>query len=569
MIKFEDLQFEHISIEEIKAYLEPLFDKLTKADSADEYLDTFRKINDYRLHISTNVNLFQIHFSIDTTNDKAVEEVNYWDENSPLYEELINRFYKIVINNPYKEELIEYIPNAFYDIAKNALLAFDPRIMEEIAAENKLVSKYGALMAGIRVTIRNEEYNLSSASKFTSSKDRVLRKEAYDAMVEAISTKEDEIDDIYDQLVHVRDKMAKKMGYDNYIDLGYKRLGRTDYDQHDLIAYRKAILDYVVPCNNKLRAMQAQRLGLDKLDYYDINVEFKDGNPKVIGDADALIDAASRFYNDLSKETGEFFNEMKEGAYWDLLSKANKQGGGYCTILQDVKMPFIFANFNGTQADVNTLVHEVGHSLQCYTTARANKMNFTETEFPSYEAAEINSMGMEIFAYPYYEYFFGDDADKYRFMHLSETMTFIPYGTLVDAFQHEIYAHPDMSKEDRKATWRKLELLYCPERECFDHNKYLSKGTYWYRQGHIFNTAFYYIDYTIAQVCALEFWVRNEAHDENSFKDYMTLARLGGNYSFLKLLKKANLESPFDPEVIKKITNKVMDKINSTDTSKF
>lgn len=569
MLKFSELKFEHISIEEIKSKLEPLFEKLQNAKNKDEYLAIFKEINDYRLHISTNVNLFQIHFSIDTTDKLAVDEVNYWDENSPLYEELINRFYKIVINNPYKEELLDYIPKAFYDIANNALLAFDSRIMEEIASENKLVSKYGALMASIRVNIRGEVYNLSTASKFTTDEDRALRKEAMDAMVEAISLKEAEIDEIYDQLVHVRDKMAKKMGYENYIDLGYKRLGRVDYDQHDLVAYRQAILDYVVPCNNKLRAMQAKRLGLDSLDYYDITVEFKDGNPKVAGDENYLIEAASRFYNELSKETGEFFNDMKQGAYWDLLSKPNKQGGGYCTCLQDVKMPFIFANFNGTQNDVNTLVHEVGHSLQCYMTARANKMSFTETEFPSYEAAEINSMGMEVFAYPYYEYFFGNDAEKYRFVHLSETMTFIPYGTLVDAFQHEVYANPDMSKEERKATWRRLELLYCPERKCFEHNPNLDKGTYWYRQGHIFSTAFYYIDYTIAQACALEFWMRNEDHDENSFKDYMTLAKLGGNYSFLNLLKKANLESPFDPEVIKKITTRVMEKIESIDTSKF
>lgn len=257
------------------------------------------------------------------------------------------------------------------------------------------------------------------------------------------------------------------------------------------------------------------------------------------------MEKAQQMYHELSKETGDFFDLMVQDELLDLISRPGKQSGGYCEFIDGVQMPFIFANFNGTSDDVDVLTHETGHAFQSYLSRWIEE---PELVFPTSDTAEIHSMSMEFLTWPWMDKFFGSEKEKYTFAHLSSALQFLPYGALVDHFQEAVYLHPDWSAAERKSCWRELEQLYCPERN-YEESEALTRGIYWYRQGHIFEVPFYYIDYTLAQVCALQFWERSIVKkDPTTWEDYLAICRVGGSQTFLETVQLGHLASPFDRE---------------------
>jgi M3 family oligoendopeptidase len=362
--------------------------------------------------------------------------------------------------------------------------------------------------------------------------------------------KEADFDQIYHDLVQVRTRIAKKLGYENFIEVGYMRLNRTDYNMHDVASYRKQVLRDIVPLATKLRDRQRERLGLKTLMYYDEPLAFTSGNATPKGDSEWILANGKRMYEELSNETSEFINFMMDGNLLDLEAKKGKAGGGYCTFIPDYKSPFIFSNFNGTSGDIDVLTHEAGHAFQVY---QSRNYELPEYVWPTLEACEIHSMSMEFITYPWMENFFKEETDKYKFNHVSEAILFIPYGVLVDEFQHFVYANPEVTPAERKAKWRELEKQYLPHRN-YEGNDFLERGGYWFRQGHIFNDPFYYIDYTLAQVCAFQFFVKLEGNRESAWQDYLNLCNEGGSLPFTKLIEVANLENPFEEGSIRNVT---------------
>lgn len=358
--------------------------------------------------------------------------------------------------------------------------------------------------------------------------------------------------------------MAKKLGFENYVPMGYLRLGRTDYDAKMVAGYRKQVLEDLVPVAQAIIEAKAKRLGIESMKSYDLGIDFASGNPKPIGDREYLVASALKMYSELSKETGEFFRYMTEHELMDLEAKKGKAGGGFCTYIPNYKSPFIFSNFNGTSADVDVLTHEAGHAFQVYCN---RDQKIPEYVWPTLEACEIHSMSMEFFAWPWMKLFFGDDAERYRYHHLSGTITFIPYGVLVDHFQTEIYENPDLTPQERKAVWRRLEKLYMPYKVY--ENEFFDQGNYWLRQSHIFSTAFYYIDYTLAQVCAQQYLIKDRENHEKAWESYLTLCKAGGSKSFLGLLSLAGLDNPFVQGTVKKVAEKLSEILASFDQSKL
>lgn len=420
-------------------------------------------------------------------------------------------------------------------------------------------------MASAQIEFDGGIYTLSQLTPFTQNPDRLTRKRAFEARTSFLITNENNLDTIYDNLVKVRTNIAHKLGFENYIPLGYLRMNRLDYDAKMVEFYRNQVLEYVVPLAQKLYVKQAQRLDLDKLAYYDISFDFKTGNPTPKFNPQEMVQLASQMYHELSPETDEFFKFMVEHELLDLESKKGKQGGGYCTYIPDYSSPFIFSNFNQTAGDVEVLTHEAGHAFQVY---QSRWVDVPECSFPTYESCEIHSMSMEYLTWPWMDRFFKEDTDKFKYSHLADNVKFLPYGVSVDHFQHEVYAHPEYTPEQRKAVWRKLEKMYVPHKD-YTENEFLDKGTFWFNQGHIFSTPFYYIDYTLAGVCAMQFWKRAMHNDPNTFKDYLKICNIGGTKSFVNIVKDANLISPFEKECIPSIIKDVEDYLFSIDDTKL
>ena len=548
-MKFKDYKYERPNYEEIKKSFLELVDKIKNASTYDEQKLHINQLNNIRKHIETMSTLASIRNSINTADEFYDEEQNYWDEQGPLYTELNSDFYKAIVNSKFKEDIKKDYSEQFYKICEYSLKSFSPEIISDLQEENKLMSKYTKLLASAKINFKGEELNLSGLYKYMLSSDRNEREQSSKAYYNYFGEHEEEFDEIYDQLVHVRHNMAKKLGFKNFVELGYIRMDRTDYNPKMVVNLRKQILEYIVPLCNKLYEKQAKRLNLDKLTYIDENLEFLDGNATIKGDSDYIIENGIKMYQELSQETKEFFDFMLENELMDLETKHNKSAGGYCTYIPDYKAPFIFSNFNKTSEDMDVLTHEAGHAFQLY---MSRDIDMQEINFPTLDSCEIHSMSMEFITYPWMETFFKEDSDKYKFAHLTSAIKFLPYGVVVDEFQHVVYDNPDMTKDERKKVWRDLEKKYLPHRD-YEDNEILERGCWFFKQGHIFKDPFYYIDYVLAQICAFQFLKKMEEDRVSGWEDYLRICKVGGTQSFLQIVKTGNLISPFDDKCIEYI----------------
>lgn len=563
-MKFSEFKYEHLELEDLKKEYEEKLSQLKACDNADSFMKVFHEINKFRGHVFSMQTICSIRHTINTADEYYDKENDYWDNTMPLLQECEVELSKIVLDCPFRKELP--IPETFDKLALNTLRSFSNEIIEDLQEENRLSSEYGKLRASAKIEFEGEVYNLASIGPKLSDPDREVRKNAVKATQKFYEDNENKFDEIYDKLVKLRDKMAKKLGFNNFVELGYIRMNRLDYDETMVSNYRKQVLEDIVPLSVELRAAQAERIGVDKLEYYDSSYKFKTGNPKPRGNEKELVEAALKMYTSISKETGEFFKMMVDQELFDLTTKPNKEMGGYCTDIFDYKAPFIFSNFNGTQGDVDVLTHEAGHAFQSYLSCK--EIDIPDLCFPTMESCEIHSMSMEFFAHPYSELFFKEDADKYHYLHIMDSVNFLPYGVLVDHFQHEVYHNPNMSKEERKATWRRLEKMYKPD-VTYTDSPLLEKGGYFYMQGHIFQAPFYYIDYTLAQVCALQFFVRALNNDPEYWNDYVNICKVGGTKSFTQIVKLANLKVPFEDGCLKEVASKMREELNKIDSSSF
>jgi M3 family oligoendopeptidase len=565
MLKFTEIPYEQPNLEKLTAEFETLLNDFQIATSFEEQKNILEKINDIRSEFDTQASLVYIRHTIDTTDKFYEEQQQYFDNNSPVFVGLVTRLYEALTQSKFRTELEQSAGNQLFNLADAALRTFQPEIIEDLQKENQLSSEYTKLIASARIEFEGTELNLSGLVPFEQSTDRAVRKKATAAKYGYLAENAEKLDSIYDSLVKTRTAIAKKLGYKNFVGLAYDRLSRTDYNAEMVARYRKMILDYVVPVATKLREKQAKRLGLETLKFYDEPLLFTNGNAKPKGSPDWILENGKKMYAELSAETHDFFSFMTQYELLDLVNKKGKAGGGYCSYLSKYKAPFIFSNFNGTSGDIDVLTHEAGHAFQGYS---SRNFEIPEYHWPTMEACEIHSMSMEFFTWPWMELFFEEQTDKYKYAHLCSSILFLPYGVSVDEFQHWVYENPEATPKERNAKWRSIEQKYLPHRN-YDGNEYLEGGAFWQKQAHIYNSPFYYIDYTLAQVCALQFWIRSQEKDPAAWADYLTLCKAGGSQSFLGLVKLANLKSPFEQGTVEDVMKKVAVWIDSVDDSKL
>lgn len=560
-MKFNEYKYEHLDLEKIKKEFSELIESFEKAENVERQITAFDKIIKLRNHIETMQTLVSVRHSIDTNNEFYDKENEYMDEISPILFGFTNDFYKALVNSKFKDELIQKYGKFLFDLAENTLKTFSPEIIPDAQEENRLSSKYSKLIASAKIDFDGKELNLSQMVPYTQSKDRNIRIEAAKKVAQFFAENQDEFDNIYDSLVKVRTRMAQKMGYKNFVEFGYKQLSRLEYDAKMVEGYRKQVLENIVPLHTELRERQGKRLGVDKLKFYDEAIKFNSGNADPHGSPEWILNNGKTMYKELSKETDEFFTFMTENNLLDLLSKKGKMSGGYCTYIPEHKAPFIFANFNGTSHDIDVLTHEAGHAFQVY---QSRRFEVPEYLWPSYEACEIHSMSMEFLTWPWMDLFFENDTDKYKFIHLSEALLFIPYGVTVDEFQHWVYENPEVTPKERREKWIEIEKKYLPTRD-YGEVEELKNGIFWFRQGHIFSSPFYYIDYTLAQVCAFQFWIKSRENREKAWQDYLNLCKLGGSKPFFELMKSANLKNPFEEGTLAFVIPKIKEYLDNVD----
>lgn len=543
----EHFKYTRPDLDQVKLIYKNLTEKFKNAESAEEQIDIFKEINLLRSDYNTHNALASINYTKDTTKPENVEEYKFFNINNPEIDTYENNFIKVFINSKFRDRLESEFGKHLFNLYEVRIKTQDQTTEKDMQEENLLVSKYVSLTASAKIPFENQTLNLSGLAKYKSAANRETRIKAHNAFYDFFNEKENELNDIYDQLVKTRHKIAKKLGYEDYIKLSYDKMSRTDYDHKDVAEFRKYVKKYFVPLANKLYKKQAQILGLEKLNFYDEPLLFKSGNAKPKGDMNWIIENSRRMYSELSPETDDFFEFMLENKLMDLETRQGKAGGGYCTFLANTKMPFIFANFNGTKYDIKVLTHEVGHAFQSY---MSRNYEYIEYVFPTMESAEIHSMSMELITWPWMELFFKDEAKKFCYHQMDSAIKFIPYACAVDEFQELIFQNPDATPDERKKIWQKMEKEYLSHRE-YAGIEFLENGGFWQQQAHIYKRPFYYIDYALAQICALQFWVKTNENKNNAWDDYIALCKEGGSKPFTELLEVAGLKSPFEEESLK------------------
>ncbi len=547
-MKFSEMKYTRPDLEEIKgraAEIKNSFENAPDFDSADR---AFTEWDSFTSHIDTMMSLAYTRHTINTEDEYYEAEVEYIDEISPEFTDICQGFTKLLTNSKYKEQFAEKYGSLMFKNAEIFLKAFSPEIIPETQQLNKLETEYQKLLASAQINFDGEKRTIAQMYPYKMSAEDNIRTAAWRAEGEFYNKNGAQLDQIYDKMVRLRDEAAKKLGYKSFVKLGYLQMNRNCFTPEDIKKFRSAVVKYIVPLAQKLYKNQAKRTGLDyPFTYADAALRFRDGNPKPQGTAEDIIATGRKLYHSLSEESGRFYDMMLDSELMDLLSKKGKAGGGYCTQLLDYKVPFIFANFNGTADDVETVTHEAGHAFAYYV---ARDIHPTDNQSPTLDACEIHSMTMEFFGWRCSDEFFGKDSQKFRYNHLFSAITFIPYGCMVDHFQHIVYENPAMTPLQRHNLWKELMGVYMPWIR-LDGSPFYGEGKAWQRQIHIYENPFYYIDYCLAQTVALEFFEIMQRDEKQAWDRYMTLVRGAGTKTFDELVESAGLSSPFDENTLK------------------
>ena len=550
-MKFADISYTRADFDAAARFYASAAERLSAAGSFEEAEAVFLEVEDFSAKFDTALTVANIRHDIDTRDEFYDAEVAYIDEHAPELEEYVQRWQDALLRTPYRAAFEEKYNRVMFLNAEIDARTFSPEIVPELQRENALTTEYSKLLAGAQIHFEGGVYTLSQLTPIKQDADASRRAAAWAAEDAWYAEHAESLDAIYAELVTLRDKMGRKLGHDGYIPLGYDRMQRNCYDKADVERFRAAVVDYIVPIAYSVYETVAKRLGKSlPMGYADCAMWFTDGNARPVGTPEDILEAGRSFYHELSGETAEFIDHMLENGMMDVLSRPGKAGGGYCTTLTAYKTPYIFANFNGTSGDVEVITHEAGHAFASWT---SRDIVPAESSSPSLEGCEVHSMSMEFFAEPWAERFFGADADKFRWQHLADAVTFIPYGTLVDHFQHECYEHPEYTPEQRNAAWSRLAAVYMPWLKPEESLGFYSSGRAWQRQRHIYISPFYYIDYCLAQTVSLEFWAMIKRDKAAAWEKYMAYTRLGGTLTFRELLDRAGLDSPFEPETLKAV----------------
>ncbi|WP_367160210.1 M3 family oligoendopeptidase [Kozakia baliensis] len=545
---FSSLEFKRPDRDNLKANYAIIDAFLDQGDHAE----ALKHFDEVRRAYESWASLVHLQFSRDTTNENYKKARDYADALTPVatgYEVETKR--RLLKNRDALTKLVgEYVARLW----DADITTFDARIEKDLEEEARLSAEYTALLASARIEWDGQHLNLSGLVPYLQSNDRDTRHRAEQARWAFFEQNGPELDRIFDDLVHLREKMARTLGFEHYTALGYRRMRRTDYGPAEVAAFREKILKHVTPLVSALMQRRRLEMGWGSLKAWDEALIDPKGNPKPAGDYDLLLHNAQEMFDRLDPDgdMGAFFAAMTKDGYMDLLNRDGKAGGGFCTSFPTIGMPFIFANFNGTHNDIGVFTHEMGHAYQNW---KSRDLPSVDTLWPTMEAAEIHSMGLEFLTWPQIDLLVEEGAaDRYRHMHLIDSLSFLPYGACVDHFQHEIYADPEMPPAERHKLWRRLEKQYLPWRDWGDL-AYPGKGGRWQAQMHIYRSPFYYIDYTLALCCAMQLWLGSRHDPKGTMKTYRKLCAAGGSKPFTELVADAGLVSPFEADALAEVVH--------------
>ncbi|WP_417097986.1 M3 family oligoendopeptidase [Faecalibacterium sp.] len=556
-MKFNEMTYTRPDIGALLARCKELAAKAAAAPDGDALVRLYYEQSEAFAEYNTAANLANIHYTCDTRDEYWKAEQDFFDANGPAVTNASVEISRAFLANPHVDALTEKFGTTCVAGMKNAVLGMDDRTVELQQQFNALVSRYQQIYGGALVELDGKQLTIPQLGPYKEDLDPAVRRAAYEAEAGYFDAHRAELDELYGEIVKNLNAQARVMGYHDYSELSYVRMNRIGYGPEEIRKFRDQVANDVVPQLQKVMAMRAKRTGIARPTFTDLPIMFKDGNPKPIPGYKARMDAARTMYHELSPETAEFIDFMQDNELFDVESRPGKMSGGYMTSLPSYKAPFIFANWNNTSGDVDVLTHECGHAFEGYVAERDPAIP-ADLECPGMESAEIHSMAMEFLTAPWHHLLFGRDTDKYALLHAEDSFVFLAYGCEVDEFQHIMYQNPDLTPDERNAEWLKLEKKYRPWID-FAGLPFYGRGAGWQRQLHIYECPFYYIDYCLSTMAALQFFLLSLTDHKDAWQRYLRLVRRAGMASYTELLETAGLKVPFEEGSIKGIAQQMTD----------
>lgn len=555
-MKFSEMPYVRPNVEELKANIAACAKRIEAASSAREQIEAFDEATAIMQTCMTTESIAYVRNTIDTTDKFYDAEREFMDESGPELEEASNLLNIALLNSKFRAELEAHYGKLLFKNLEIEQRSFKPELIPLMQEESKLQSRYQKLYANLTVEFDGQTMPLPMLGKYKESTDRAVRRAAFEAEGKVFDAKREELDEIYDKLVKNRNAQGRLLGYDNYIQLGYDRLGRNCYGGKELAQFRDQIANDLVPIIAEVKEAQRRRIGADRLYIYDDQFRFPDGNAKPEGTAEEILAAGKAMYQDLSPETKAYIEDMFDGDLFDVLSKDGKAPGGYCTELPDYKVPFIFSNFNGTSADVDVLTHEAGHGFAFYRAMHSDI--HPALQEPTIEACECHSMSMEFLTQDYHKNFFGKNTKKYELAHCEDSLDFIPYGCMIDEFQHRMYENENLTPDERNKVWEEMEKKYRPWLD-MDNLPFYGRYSHWQWKMHVYLNPLYYIDYCMAQTVAFQLWTLSLKDRREAWKRYLAFVDAAGTKTFEDLCRSADLRVPYEQGTIRDIGGQIRD----------
>ena len=556
-MKFNEMTYTRPDIDALLARCRELAAKAAAAPDGDALVRLYYEQSEAFAEYNTAANLANIHYTCDTRDAYWKAEQDFFDAHGPAVTNASVEISRAFLANPHVDALTEKFGTTCVAGMKNAVLSMDDRTVELQQQFNALVSRYQQIYGGALVELDGKQLTIPQLGPYKEDLNPAVRRAAYEAEAGYFDAHRAELDELYGQIVQNLNAQARVMGYHDYSELSYVRMNRIGYGPEEIRKFRDQVANDVVPQLQKVMALRAKRTGIAHPAFTDLPILFRDGNPKPIPGYKARMDAARTMYHELSPETAEFIDFMQDNELFDVESRPGKMSGGYMTSLPSYKAPFIFANWNDTSGDVDVLTHECGHAFEGYVAERDPAIP-ADLECPGMESAEIHSMAMEFLTAPWHHLLFGRDTDKYALLHAEDSFVFLAYGCEVDEFQHIMYQNPDLTPDERNAEWLKLEKKYRPWID-FDNLPFYGRGAGWQRQLHIYECPFYYIDYCLSTMAALQFFLLSLTDHKDAWTRYLRLVRRAGTASYTELLETAGLKVPFEEGSIKGIAQQMTD----------
>lgn len=421
--------------------------------------------------------------------------------------------------------------------------------------EARLGQQYQKLMGGLTVTYRGEERTLTQMAPVLEEPDRSKRKEAWELVVRRRLQEAGRLDALFDQMLGIRWRMATQAGFGSPRDYYFRRLGRFDYTPEDCRRFHDTVEAVVVPVLRRFQARRCRELGCENLRPWDLAVDPRGRPPlRPFRSGEELVERTQRVFDRLNPELAGGFRKLVEQRLLDLDNRKGKAPGGYQSALAEARLPFIFMNAVGLQADVETLLHEAGHAFHALACA--------EEDFYAYRSAipmefcEVTSMTMELLGNEFLEVFYSpEEARRARRDHLEGIVAVLGWIATIDAFQHWIYTHPDHSSAERAEAW--VNCLSRFEGEVIWDGYDDVRSRLWQRQLHLYLHPFYYIEYGIAQLGALQIWVRSREDREAALQDYQRALALGGSQPLPVLFGVAGCRFDFSESTVRPLVERM------------